>query len=48
MEETGSSTDAEEVVDEQLERTTGWFNDKLEWVEKLYDSAYKTHIINEL
>ena len=36
------------VVDEQLERTTGWFNDKLEWVEKLYDSAYKTHIVNEL
>ena len=36
------------VVDAQLERTTGWFNDKLEWVEKLYDSAYKTHIVNEL
>lgn len=36
------------VVDDQLDRTTGWFQDKLEWVEKLYDSAYKTHIVNEL
>ena len=28
--------------------TTGWFDDKLEWVEKLYDSAYKAHLVNEL
>lgn len=36
------------VVDDQLSRVEGWFNDKLAWVERLYDSAYKTHIINEL
>ena len=35
-------------VDAQLERTTGWFDDKLEWANKLYDSAYKTHLLNEL
>ena len=49
----GAQTDAAvtgfvAVVDDQLGRVEGWFNDKLAWVERLYDSAYKTHIINEL
>lgn len=30
------------------DKIEGWFNDKLEWVAKLYDSDYKNHLVAEL
>ena len=31
-----------------LEKITGWFTDKLEWVGQLRDSQYKAHLVAEL
>ena len=35
-------------VSGQAEKFEGWFAEKLEWVEKLYDSTYKAHLKGEL
>jgi hypothetical protein len=35
-------------VDAEADKVDGWFADKLEWADKLYDSYYKEHLINEL
>jgi len=35
-------------IDVHLGKVDAWFGDRLEWIEKLYDSYYKTHLIAEL
>jgi hypothetical protein len=35
-------------VDAQVAKVETWFGDRLDWVDKLYDSQYKGHLVAQL